>query len=447
MSSYAQGSPTPERGRPYKPPGFVRIDPDQLAIPVPPRGEPADGDRLTNFEWRLVVTLKRWCWDGRGCDRTSLQIADAMGIGGPKAERRNKIDRALHGRSYRPKLGTDPGTGKWIYGETKRLPGLISRGWVELRGGPGTRVGAGETRAGTSSRRTLQVTPKFDDYSRIRAFRAGPPKTAPYEHQEPAAGHPAMAEPLAAAVLHEAAPAREEGPSTGDAEAAAATATGADAPRDGETTAAPAGQPSPEVLNEVLGRYASTDRGIQAEQLVGKMGRSGTRFTLGDDGSLRYEVARGYDPLNEGVKAVARWLKPEIVGVLKAEAEKAMSIAAAQAGAVGSAPLALLRAEVVEMIGRLVAHPAADDSDCRATARRLVAEPGFMRGDSNPGLTEETFFGLARDTKRGALPVSVFLGAIEQACGAKKVKRSRGAVLIDAVNRRISALRKPADER
>jgi hypothetical protein len=142
--------------------------------------------------------------------------------------------------------------------------------------------------------------------------------------------------------------------------------------------------------------------------------------------------------------AVLRWLKPEIVAHLEgAEAERAGRTpkAGEPPGTAKPAPRALCRAEVRAMIGRLTACPAPDDSDCRAIARRLVTDPGFSHNDVDPVCSEETYFGLACQTKDRVLPEAVLLGALEEACKSRKA--NRGAALVDAVKRLKSALRKP----
>jgi hypothetical protein len=94
------------------------------------------------------------------------------------------------------------------------------------------------------------------------------------------------------------------------------------------------------------------------------------------------------------------------------------------------------------MIRRLLVAPAPDDSDCRAIARRLVEDPGFKHRDEDPRRSEETYFGLARDTKHRKLPEAVLLGALEMGC--KRGKRNRGASLIAEAERLMASLRKPA---
>ncbi len=433
MTTHAQGSPAPKPGRPH----FIQITHDQLALPKTRRGETHDGNRVSQLQWLVLCGLERLSWGGkRKCRAKDLEIADAIGLTGRDRARRNQVQIALHGRTYRK---WNPETGKRD-GELVRAPGLCDPplGFVEALHGP-----AGE--------RELALTPKWLQWNRFRVFqggnggsREGGPGDAQGVIREAAGvstvppggdGSTAPADPPP--------PESSEATETGTA---TAVAVGTNVARDGETAPATAGRPSPETLNEVLGRHASAGRASQAEWLVGRLGQRGVRFGLCGDGKVRPLPNPGAEPPTETETAILRWLKPEIVALLEAEAVKAKASpkAGGTSDVAGPTPRVACRADVRARIKRLAACPAPDDSECRAIARLLAADPGFSHNDVDPARSEALYLGLARQTKDGMLPEAVFLGAFEEACKPRKV--NRGAALVDSVKRLKSALRKPDHE-
>jgi hypothetical protein len=371
---------------------------------------------VSKLEFAVLCALMKITFHGKDrCFATNLEIAREAGLDGGAYARRSQVRIALHGRSYR-KGRWDPEAGKWKRdGELVTVPGLCdpSRGFVEAR------------RDGPSAPRELVLTPRWLEWGRVRLFdggNGGPREegtTAPVEQPSPAA--PETAE-------------------TGTAPAITPSATMA--PTFGPAPA-PVEQPSAEALAEVLGNHAREPRQGQAWQLFEMMKRRGARLYLDDNGSPKYEVGPGYDPLTGAERSVLRWLKPELVELLKAEAENSKPQPKAGDAPDGekAAPRVVRPAEIRAMIARLTGQPAADDSDCRALARRIVGDPGFAHNDADPATSEATYFGLACDTKRGALGQVVMTEAFE---AARKPKvRNRGAMLVAVVKGLKAGMRKP----
>jgi hypothetical protein len=444
---HTQGPPAPKPGRR----DFLVITHDQLAMPTASRGASRDGDRVSQLQWKVLCGLESLSWGGkRKCRAKDDEIADAIGLTGSDRARRNQVQIALHGRTYR-KARWDPETGKWKRdGALVTAPGLCdpALGFVEI-----LQLPTGE--------RELVLTSKWLKYGRFQVYSGGNGEPREADPDPDPGGVPAIAVVSTAPpagdgptapvgppppVASEAAE-TETAPAIAETETAPAIAEPATGAPTGEPAPAPVEQPSPEVLEEVLGNHAREPRPDQAWQLVERMALRGARFDLGDDESLKYEVNRGYDPLTGSEKSVIRWLKPQVVELLKARSEKSKSPpeAGEPPGGERPAPRVSKPTEIRAMIGKLMSQPAADDFDCQALAHRLATDPGFAYHDADPATSEATYLGLACDTKRAELPQAIMTEAFETACKPKV--RKRGAMFVAEVKRLIQAgVRKPDRE-
>ena len=104
---------------------FVRLLLNQLSIPEPPRGLPADDRHLTHREKLFLATLTHLCNEQGYREAKSwsyvvpwrldpVKIAEAMGWQGNERARRGRITNIIHGRPIR---GIEH-------------PGLLDRGWI-----------------------------------------------------------------------------------------------------------------------------------------------------------------------------------------------------------------------------------------------------------------------------------------------------------------------------
>jgi len=440
---------------------YVKVTREHIAMPRRGCAGTPDGCGPSPYQKILLFhLLERTWWGEHVCTLSNLKIADATGRTGKVGSRRDAVKHALYGRTY--KAGrTDRESGKYTRdGATVTSPGLIDMGFVEVR-----QVG---------DARELLLTRLFLEWGRFRVFDdgGGPPArcdrpAAPPRAEAPVlpglalvvgqaapAVAPAVAPPIAeapAVAPAEPAPAvppivEEPAPPIAEAPAVAGPAPAASPVLDQPDPPAPAERPAPEVLEEVLGRYATFPRPAQAEHLLGLLNRRQIRFRSEDGGAFRQVRFPGCGELTDPETAVIRWLKPEVLAALNPAAEKPRAVPEA-GGASASrkpAPPVACAAEFRATVGRLTAQPAADDSDCRAVARLLVSDPGFRHNDRDPALTAETMTGLALDTKNRVLPEAVLLGAFEEACKPGKV--NRGSAMVAAVKRAKSSLRRPNRE-
>jgi hypothetical protein len=397
---------------------------------------------VTQLEWLVLCALERFSWSGKDpCYATNLQIADAIGLTGSGDTRKRMVRIALHGRTYR-KGRWDPETGKWKRdGEEVKIPGLCdpSRGFVEVR------------KVDDSAPRELVLTSRWLKWGRVRLLNegnGGPREAGPRDGQGsvPAVAEVSTAPPAGNVTTAPASPPPPVASETVEPETAPAIAEPAIGAPTGGPAPAPAEQPSPEVLAEVLGRYASFDRAHSAEWLLGKLGQRGVRLKRCGDGKVRPLPSPGVEAPTENETAVLRWLKPEVVAVLEAKEEKSKPPpeAGEPRGSERAAPRVAEPAEIRRMIAKLTSQPADDDSDCRALTLQLVNDPSFRHNDADPATSEATYFGLARDTKRGELPQAIMTEAFEVACKPKV--RNRGAMFVAEVKRLKAGLRKPDGE-
>jgi hypothetical protein len=148
-------------------PLFVQVTLDQLAIPEPPRGAVADGEHLTKREKQVLCGLLKWCWGGRLCTASDLEIADAIGLTGSNAARKRMIQIALHGRTR----------------DGIKYPGMADpeRGWITI-------LPDGNPRTG----RAIDVSPKYRNWMRIRVHR---------ESNHPAGSEPGLTTPTSSGSL------------------------------------------------------------------------------------------------------------------------------------------------------------------------------------------------------------------------------------------------------
>jgi hypothetical protein len=407
--------PRPDPPRDGRKTPFVQTTVDQLAAPEPGRGESPDGLHLTPLEKLVLIALGRpgWCFRGGVCKATDLEIADAIGLRGTTAAKRRRVQIALHGRRY---AGRNPETGKRD-GDAVPRPGPCdpSRGFIEVRRGP-------------TGGRELVLTARWLEWAQVRVYQGGgeaPPAAAGKKElvDEVVAGG-SEADTAGPAVTPATLPMGTADPAAcADPSVAAGTTTGV------------GGGPTPEVLKAVLGRYAGRCRADQAVQILWVLRNRSNVFWV-EDGMVRHKPSPGCTgPVSDDEQEVLKGLEPELVTILKAEAQKSAKGAkpGAPQGPGKTAPPVSNPVEIRKMITRLRACPAADDSDCHALARRLVTDPNFSHGDKDPALSEKTYLGLARDTKRGELAENILLGAFEEACLPRK--RNRAAAFIAAVKR------------
>lgn len=422
MTTHAQGAPAPK----HAPGKFIQVTHDQLALPMTSRGAARNGEHVSQLQKWVLLALEKLTWGGKRptpCLARDHQIADAVGLTGSDRARRNQVQIALNGRTYRQ---WNPATGKRD-GEPVTVPGLCDLGFVEA-----VHLPTGE--------RVLTLTAKWLQCGRFQVFNgghvaavpaiAGDPTTPPADVPSAPDGPPPHVAPEAAEVGTD--------PPAVDPPTAAPIV---------EHAPAPAKQPPPEVLADVLGmHYVNRSREDQASKFVQDLLNRSIPLSLGDDGLIRPTIGAGARPLSPDVIEVLRWLKPELVELLKARSEKSKPAPKPGEPAVAErpAPKVARPAEIRALIGKLTGQPSADDSDCRALALRLVRDPGFAHNDADPAMSEATYFGLARDTKRGDLGQVVMTEAFESACGAKV--RNRGAMLVAEVKRIKAALRKPDRE-
>lgn len=448
----------------------------QASIPIPPRGIDPDGEHLTSLEKMLLGAIGFWSWTGEPCWPSYDQLAQAIGLSG---KHRGRYVRYLFfGRNVRG----------------KKRPGLKDRGWVEIRPGKDRAqrliIPTEKWRMGRQLRLFDDVpngsnlgarAPKFGGRARLSSEpqlrRARPPELDPFPErpkedsrtfnvvESPGSEIPKLTA-TAVTELHRLAELpdhplhalarRELNALVGDHPAAidpAAPATRGNRP---SAIAAAVDQveqvvaevltsgavPPEEILAEVLGRYAKyPDHAEQARYLVEKIvNQRGVRLLLNPDGTIKPEPGAGVDPLSGEEISVLRWLKPAVVAELRkrqpqssAESEVNAAVRPGAGSPDKAAPRVKNPAEIRRMIKRLPTGPAADDSDCVELARRLATDPGFSFEDQDPGRSERTYYGLARDTKQRRLAEEILLGAFEESCRAKI--RNRGATLVAAVKR------------
>jgi hypothetical protein len=135
--------------------------------------------------------------------------------------------------------------------------------------------------------------------------------------------------------------------------------------------------------------------------------------------------------LPSGVIDRLKRLRPHVLAYLKGQSSPpGPEVADDQAGGRGPAPRVprAARAGVLARLGRLPGNP--DASDVEATAAELARVLGPHRDEAR---TAETFLGIARDVRRGALAADCAIRAFEEACG--RGKEARGAAFVTAVKR------------
>ena len=173
----------------------------------------------------------------------------------------------------------------------------------------------------------------------------------------------------------------------------------------------------------------------QAERFRQKLSDRTVILRLNLEGKIVPKIGAGAEPLSAGEIAVLLMLKPELVNLLKAEAERSKPRHDAGKLATGKnrAPQVSKPAEIVAMIEGLITHPSPDDSDCRELARRIRNDPGFSFNNKDPSTSEDTFFGIAKDTKNGTLARSIMIDAVDECCAPSR--ENRGDAFIAAVKR------------
>jgi hypothetical protein len=432
---------------------------EQFCIQTPAGDEPGD-DELDHAEWRLLSALGNFTGGRRGCeDRwgwpSNRTLGQLIGKGGTADGGVRLVRELLNGKPYRPGVRGPDGLfardadGRWTRGEAVRKRGLVERGWVEIRP------------ADNPTGRELRRTSKWLEWQRVRLHREAPPPGArnpspPRGAQPlpppgratpppPGARNPpeqtSSNRPLSTLNVERACGPGDPEPPPGESLTAGPVICvphgDGNAPEPPPRESLTAGPPPPE-LAEVLGRYATAPPDLQAWRLFHDLVRDGVRFSLDGD-ALRYEVSPGRQPLSAARKACVKYLKPAIVAVFRAEAEKTDAGGpGAPADAARPAPLVKDPARIRAAVARLECCDAGDDAPCHELAEAIAGDPGFRARDLEPETTRALVVGVARDVRDGNLPVAVLAEAFEAACG-KRV-RNRGARFVSELKWAIGRL-------
>lgn len=467
---------------------FIQVTLDQLAIPDPPRGTVPDGEHLTGLERRVLYGLLKWCWGGRPCIASDLEIADAIGLAGSKGARKRRVQIALNGRT---KAGI-------------KHPGMADpdRAWITIRPHENPTTG-----------RTIEVNPKYLNWTQIRVHQGSsdaapnePGLTTPmspgslplraHDHYPSEPGltplskdskdsvrpeetfnvvgspgteiteeHPDSRPPSVIPVSFP--PAPPDGQADPAAELVETFRRWADdsgnpcrdlaiaglrrleVPTGAPATAArpaadrPRGErPSEEELELTVGRsYVRSAPLAQAGEFLSRLqSRTDWRAMLRADGSA--ELVKSHVGASELDPEWARafgYLEPEIADILaQAKADAEAKARATEPGpeanpGPGSASTAGRPrrvkdpAEVRRLIGQVRGAP--DDALSRQLAERLAGPTGF--NDKNRELSARTYCGLLEHLRRGELTDDQVQAAFEAAC--RRGVRTPGALFTDMV--------------
>jgi hypothetical protein len=340
-------------------PGFLKVTPEQIAIPHAGRGHAGDVNRLTGLEYRVMECVAYDTRFGGRSRMTNLEIGLFLRMDGPNDKIARSIMNVISGRRS----------------HGKRLPGLKGKGFLKV---------FMDTNPRNSWQRQLEVTAKWVDPKSIRIAETDSQESAP-----------------AAATL-------------GTAAIAAAT------------LATQAEIPTREQREEVFGRLPRVFTPPElAERLVNTLRNRFMNLELVDGGIKPHRMADDAAPLSTAELAVLKWLREEVVAVLRPKTAPGPAAETTPK----AAPRVTNPAEIRALIGRLSAAPPGDETDCEVFADSLVVQ--FK--DEDPDLSRKTYLGIARDAARGELALSILLEAFEDAC--KPQKKNRGAAFIAKVKR------------
>lgn len=396
---------------------FAKVTRAQLAVHPIPRGELPDGDHLSSIETKFLIVLSLESLAGqKPCRLSNVELAERLGSESSAKAKEKAIQHLLYGRPYRK---YNPETGKRD-GERGHRPGLIERGWTHALNG-------------TSLKRGLLPSAKW----------LGHAVDALEDLEAPAvAGQVLDATTAKLDALEDLEAPSDDVAGPEDLEPAPTAVAKPEALEDLEPATIARPVPTSETLKTVFGRHWQASRRELASKLLDNLrSNESIVFRLAATGSIeQIPHAAGVKPDGDHQEALD-WLEPELVELLKPRPAAAATMpgkpAAGPSPTPGKhAPPALCLKDVRRGVEALRSDPAADDSDCRKLARRVVTDPGFAPGESDPRTSEETYFGILRDTKLGKIPPSVFLESLEVACGPK-IQR-RGKMLVSAITQRLA---------